>query len=88
MCSAGLYISIFIWEMLNQRMLDDYFAKCKNEEEALETFGMIYSKFFIEFNAFYEKESRNMMDFNTITVNLLLISKYFEIYLGAIFQRS
>ena len=68
MCSAGLFITIFTWEILNQRMLDDYFIKCKTEEDALETFGLIYSKLFIEFNNFYQKEPRNMMDFNTIIV--------------------
>lgn len=68
MCSAGLFITIFTWEILNQRMLDDYFIKCRTEEDALETFGLIYSKLFIEFNNFYQKEPRNMMDFNTITV--------------------
>jgi len=70
MCSAGLYITIFTWEMLNQRLLDDYFIKCSTQEEALETFGLIYSKYFIEFNNFYQKEPRNMMEFNRIIVRI------------------
>ena len=69
MCSAGLYITLFTWDLLNQRMLDEYFIKCQTEEAALETFGMIYSRLFIQFNNFYCKEPRSMMSFNTITVN-------------------
>lgn len=70
MCSAGLFITLFTWEVMNERKLDEYFMKCRTEEEALEAFGQIYSRFFIEFNNFYEKEPRNMMNFNTIIVKI------------------
>ena len=68
-CSAGLYITIYVWGLMQNNKLNDFFFECANVDDGLEIFGKIYAQCFISFNDNYRRKIRSLMDFNKNIVN-------------------